>query len=86
MQISKNRCIDALLKFILFSAFVHIFLIIVFFVTNLDITLLNYFNILDIDLFFPNIASGFLSQILSILVMIFIYILIFLFFTKDSSK
>jgi hypothetical protein len=82
IQIVKNRFVDALLKLILLSAIFHMALLILFSIVNLDLVILNYFNILDIDLLFPNIIEGVLSQLLSIAMVIIIYSLIFVFFTK----
>jgi uncharacterized RDD family membrane protein YckC len=81
----KNRFLDALLKFIIISAVFHIILLIIFSIVTSDIIPLNYFNILELDLFFPNIIKGTLSQALSVVVMIVIYVLIYLFFTKKKK-
>ena len=85
MKTSENRYIDALIKLILFSAVFHIILIIIYSIVNLDITHLNYFNILDIDLFFPGIIDGPLSQVFSILMIAIIYLIIYSVFTKKDK-
>jgi len=81
-QIQKNKYIDALKKLILFSAISHIILLILYSIINLTIIPLNYFNILDLDLFFPNIINGHLSQILSLIIIAIIYWIIYFFSSK----
>jgi hypothetical protein len=85
-QIQKNKYIDALKKLILFSAISHIILLILYSIINLTIIPLNYFNILDLDLFFPNIINGHLSQILSLIIIAIIYWTIYFFSSKKLNK
>ena len=59
IKFGKNKYLSALKNLILFSASIHILLLIIYSVIKLDITHLNYFNILDFDLFFPNIISNY---------------------------
>jgi len=75
-RIVKNKYINALFLLMLFSAIVH--MIILFFkaIKSLDIYVLNYFNILDIDLFYPNIFNSFLGNVFSLIFMIVIYFII----------
>lgn len=82
MQIAKNRYLDAFLKFLLLSAIIHPSLLLISFSTNLNVSLLNYFDIIGLNLFFPGIIEGYLSQILSVIIMIAIYLIIYLHFTK----
>lgn len=84
MPISKNRYLDALLKFILLTAVIHVFLLFIASIINADIIHLNYFNILDVDLFFPGVEIGLLSQILSVVAIIIIYVTIYIYFTKNE--
>lgn len=83
-KISNNRFLDAFLKLLLVSAIIHLSIIVVFLIITKNIKVLNYFNILDIDSFFPEVINGTLSQILSAGIVIFIYIVIFFFFTKSK--
>lgn len=85
MKIAKNRYLDALLKLILLSAIVHLVLLAILVFINKDITILNYFNVIDLDLFFPNIAHGILSQVLSAAAMAVLYLILFRFCTKRSA-
>lgn len=81
----KNRFIDALIKFILFSAFLHLLLLLIFLVFTHDFTGVNYFNIIGLNLFFPNIGQGFASQIFSLLTMAVTYGLIFFIINKKGG-
>ncbi|MGV8141814.1 MAG: hypothetical protein ACP5NW_05220 [Candidatus Woesearchaeota archaeon] len=73
----KNRFLDAFLKLVLFSAGTHIVLIVIYSIIHLDFLPFNYFNIIDLDLFFPGIGNSALSNILSIACMIIIYLMIY---------
>ena len=83
-KITCNRYLDALLKLILFSALVHIFILVIHAVREKDVSILNYFNILDMDFFFPGIADGVLSNVLSVGVMVVIFGLFF-WFTRGKA-
>ncbi len=84
MEFKKNKYLLVLKRLILFSAITHIILLIIYSFIRLDITYLNYFNILDLDLFFPNIIYGYFSQIVSILVILIIYF--FIYFLSKEHK
>jgi hypothetical protein len=81
--ISKNKWLEAIKNLLLFSAIIHVFLLILYSIRNWNAKPLNYFNILDLDLFFPKIADGFLSTMLSIIFVIIIY---FTFYFISSRK
>ena len=72
-RILENRYVQALMGLILFSAIIHMFLLAVYAVIDADVTYLNYFNIIDLDLIFPNIGMGGFSQIFSLLTAVVIY-------------
>ena len=76
IRIVKNKYLNAVFVLMLFSAIVH--MVILFFLSfkTKDIYVLNYFNILDIDLFIPNILNNNLGNFISFVFMIFIYIAI----------
>ncbi len=69
----KNKYINALKGLMLFSAILHMFLLIVYSIINLNMIELNFFSIVNLDLFFPNIINGSFSQIFSIITMLVIY-------------
>lgn len=72
-SVKKNRYLDALKKLMLFSAIFHVSLIIIYSIIHLNFRYFNFFNILELDLFFPNIINGSFSQIFSIITMLIIY-------------
>lgn len=82
----KNRLWDAFLKLVLFSAGLHVVLLVVYSILHLNFLPLNYFNILDIDLFFPGIINGALSNILSVICIVAIYLLIYFNLTDKSVE
>ena len=82
----KNRYINILKKFILLSAGLHIFIIIYFSIIKGDITYLNYFKILELNLFFPHIMEGFLSQLLSALTIISVLSILYIRFSPKINK
>ncbi len=84
-QIAKNRYLDALLKLVLFSAITHMLILAYKSVSTADPVIMNYFNILDLELFFEGIEKGTLSQILSVVVMLGIYFAIFFLFTRKGK-
>jgi hypothetical protein len=82
----KNRYIDAIAKTMLFSAAVH--MIILFYKTfqTADINILNLFNILDLELFFPGIDKGGINFLLSSLLFFVIYFSAFFFFPSKKKN
>ena len=84
IQMLKNRYLDSFLKFFLISAIIHIVILLFITIKERDIVYLNYFHILNINLFFKGVEVGILSQVISIVLMVIIYIIIFLFFTRKK--
>jgi hypothetical protein len=76
-KIGKNKYFLALKNLILFSAIIHILSLIIYSIIQLEVIHLNYFNVLDFDLFFPNIINGFFSLILSIIVLLILYLIFY---------
>lgn len=79
----KNKILEAASKLIIISAIIHLLILTIYAIINLDITYLNYFNIIDLNLFFPDIIQGFLSQTLSLIIVILLFFLIYKFYTKN---
>lgn len=69
--------------FILVSGTSHLLILFIYTIIKRDMVTLNYFNVLDIDLFFPNIINGALSQILSIITIMVIGSIIY--FTHSNK-
>ncbi|OGC81794.1 MAG: hypothetical protein A2V81_01655 [Candidatus Abawacabacteria bacterium RBG_16_42_10] len=84
MSILKNRRLEALKKTILLSATIHLILLITFSIVKLDAIYINYFNMLDLELLFPDIIKGPVSQIVSAVLMVTIYFIFYFRFTKNK--
>jgi len=82
----KNRYIDATAKTMLFCASVH--MIILFYKTfqTGDINIINLFNILDLELFFPGIDKGEINFLLSGILLFVIYFSAFFFFPSKKKN
>jgi len=74
----KSKYLDALKKTILLYAILHLIILLGYAIYSNNFKLLNLFNILDLELFFPNILNGFVSDIFSLVVLIIIYIIFLL--------
>lgn len=85
LKICKNRFLDALCKFVLFSAFLHVIAIVVFFIVKRDVIAFNYFHIISAHLVFPDLIKGWFAQVISLVIMIVLYVIIFSFYT-DKEK
>jgi len=81
---NKKRLFQALKSLILFSAIFHLSILTFLTITKLDLIYLNYFNILDLDVFFPEISKGAVSQLLSLLLALIVYTFIYFKFTKKN--
>ena len=84
IKIVKNRFLDAFLKLMFVSAAIHLVVLIYAGLSHLDVAALNYFSIVGLDLLFPDISKGLMSQVFSLLIIALTYISIFLFGTKKS--
>lgn len=83
-SIVKNRYFDALLKLMLLSAVLHMFTLFVYFLIHLDASRFNFFKIINIDLFFPELITNQYTNMYSIILGIFLYICLYYFFTKKK--
>lgn len=84
-RISKHRIGDAAAKSILLYAVLHILILFVHGVRTGDFSVLNVFNILEVNLLFPLRLEEGLSGFLSVLVLIAVYVLVFTFFTRKET-
>ncbi len=73
-----NKYIKALKRTILFSAVVHLSILLGYALFTNNFKILNLYNILDLEFIFPNILNGSFSDISSLIVLIIIYILFLL--------
>lgn len=81
--IVKNRYLDALLKLMLLSAVLHMVVLAVYFVVYGDASHFNFFKIIALDLFFPELASDFM-HLYSLLIGVWLYVFLFYFFTHKK--
>ena len=73
MEIIK-KIIKSFLRFVLLTALLHIGVLVFTAIKNGNIKFLNYFHILGLHEFWPKIINGKLSDILSIILMITIFL------------
>lgn len=64
-----KKVIKSFFKFVLLTALIHIGILAYTAIKKGDIKVLNYFNILSLDSFFPRISVGWISDLISILIM-----------------
>lgn len=76
-KITKKSLWKAFKWLVLLSACTHLVLLFLSFLQTQDITLINYFNIIDLDLFIPNIENGIVSQIFSLGIIVILYFLLY---------
>jgi len=76
IQISKNKYINALAILALFSAAVHMTLLSYKAIYEKDLYILNYFNVLDLDIFFGNAFKNFWGNAISAICAGLIYLII----------
>ncbi len=74
----SSRIFRAAIRMVLLSAVLHIVLLLVVAVLRRDITILNYFDIIDVDLFMPSLAGSMPVTVISFVFLIAMYIVIFL--------
>lgn len=81
--IVKNRYLDALLKLMLLSAILHMAVLVVYFIIYRDISRFNFFKIIDIDLFVPELVSNNMYPY-SFFITVWLYVFLFYFFTHKK--
>lgn len=74
----SSKYVEALKKTVLFSATVHLLILLGNAIFTNNLKMLNLFNILDIELLFPNILNNSFSDISAIIVLFIIYIVFLL--------
>lgn len=83
---TNSKYIIALKKVMLFSAGFHIVMITIYSLIKLNTEKFNFFDILDLDLFFPKLVEGNFSQMLSVITFVLLYGLIVLGITLRRRK
>lgn len=84
-KITKKSLWKAFKWLVLLSACTHLILLFISFLQTQDVTLINYFNIIDLDLFIPNIENGIVSQIFSLWIILLLYIFLFMHYRKIKA-
>ena len=80
-----SNFMDALKKLVLLSATIHLVLLFIYSIVKSNMRVLNYFDIIHIDLFFPKIANGPSSQIYSIFLIVILYFFIYFVFSRKRK-
>lgn len=83
VKIAKNRLVDALLKFVLLSAAIHIGIAIGRSIAERTMQHLNYFKLISLDLIMPSLGNNQQNFLTAFLVMILVYCLVFLCCSKE---
>lgn len=73
----KNKYIVAFVKMVVILAFIHIFVLFIYFMKTGRLEALSIFHILSFNLLFPNILFYKINIVYSVLFIAFIYFLIF---------
>ncbi len=74
IKIADNKYVNALLVLMLFSAIVHMIILFVVAIASRDMYVLNYFNILDVDLFHASIFSSGAGNLFALVAVVGIYL------------
>jgi|SaaInlStandDraft_4_1057021.scaffolds.fasta_scaffold03725_6 hypothetical protein len=82
----KNRFLNSIKYFIIFSALFHMVLLLIYSITIKDFSSLNFINLLELDLLFPSLHLTTLGKLISWLIYLLTPIIIYFFFTKKSKK
>ncbi len=85
-KLTKKRLLEALAKTILAGATFHLFLLVLYFLKTNDYRIINIFNILDIDLFYPQMSEGLPNFLLSFIFIGIVYFTILVAFTKKRNR
>lgn len=77
----SKRTIKTIGSVIFLTAIIHLVVMIVNAVYFKDVKILNYFRVLSLDTYFPKITKGYLSDIISVIIITVLFLL-FWFFKK----
>ncbi|MFA7714609.1 MAG: hypothetical protein WCX77_00670 [Candidatus Paceibacterota bacterium] len=76
IQIVQNKYLNALFVLMLFSASIHMMILVYLAISSGNFYILNYFNILDIDAFIPNFLNDPAGNLFSFIFMAGLYFFI----------
>ena len=87
IKIFKNKYLDSLFIIMLFSASVHMLILFFLALRRGDLYILNYFNILDLDILFPAVfKNDFFGNFASLIFVVLFYFLILKGNRKDDLE
>jgi len=87
IKIFKNKYLDSLFIIMLFSASVHMLILFFLALSRGDLYILNYFNILDLDILFPAVfKNDFFGNFASLIFVVLFYFLILKGNRKDDLE
>jgi predicted membrane protein len=78
------RPIQAFIGLMLFSAVTHLLILAIYFIKTHDDTPLNFFSIIGLDLFFPEIVTSRFSSLFSVITTVVVYSFLYLLFTNKN--
>jgi hypothetical protein len=81
----SSRFVDALAKTILFFASVHLLILAIVAIRG-DISVLNVFNILSLNLFLPGLGEGLVNFLLSYCVVLGVYALAYRYLARPAGN
>ncbi|OGZ72529.1 MAG: hypothetical protein A2908_01505 [Candidatus Staskawiczbacteria bacterium RIFCSPLOWO2_01_FULL_38_12b] len=75
-KIVENKYLNALLLLMLFSAMVHMVMLLFLTLFSGNLYFLNYFNIVDASYFLPDFFSSFFGTVISFMLVLAMYFII----------
>lgn len=86
IDVKANRFIQALVKLMFLSAFVHVVLLIISWITRGGSDELYFLNIVGVNLYYPSFVNSEIGHMTSVFLMIALYTVIYFFFTHESRR
>lgn len=83
-SLSKNNIVLAFVALMLFSAAIHMVVLVAYFLKTGDFSLFNFFSITELDLFLPTDKGGTLSDILSAVTSFLLFALFYTLIRKSK--
>lgn len=81
----NKRGVQALVLLMLISAVLHMVVLCINFVVNQDYAPFNFFRIIGLDIFFPEFVANPPSNYISVIVILGIYFLSYIYLTKKQK-
>jgi phosphatidylserine synthase len=73
MKIIRNKFVRSFVRLMVLSAIIHIAVLFVDTIKNKTLKPLNFFSIIGMDNFFPKITNGWISTLISLVLMALLY-------------